>query len=124
MSRKFFDLIACRPFELLKKRPFLLGREFENLFEIGAELMKPVYLKLYETEQALVARAEVSGFTEKDLNIVAEPCRLVIAENGNGRKKARSKRRKSFRPTRTGHLQDREVPGGNQARRPGCCFGG
>jgi HSP20 family molecular chaperone IbpA len=124
MSRKFFDLIARRPFELLQKRPFLLGHEFENLFETGAELMKPVYLKLYETEEALVARAEVSGFMEKDLNIVAEPCRLVIAENGNGRKKARSKRRKSFRATRTGHLQDREVPGGNQARRPGCCSGG
>jgi hypothetical protein len=39
---EFFDLIARRPFELLEKRPFLLGREFENLFETGPELMKPI----------------------------------------------------------------------------------
>jgi hypothetical protein len=52
---EFFDLIARRPFELLEKRPFLLG---------------PIYLKLYETEEAQVARAEVPGFTEKELHIV------------------------------------------------------
>jgi HSP20 family molecular chaperone IbpA len=61
------------------KRPFLLGREFENLFKTEPELMRPNYLKLYKTEGALVARAEVPGFTEKELNIVAEPWRLVIA---------------------------------------------
>jgi HSP20 family protein len=75
---EFFDLIARRPFELLEKRPFLLGREFENFFKAEPELMRPVYLKLYETEEALVARVEVPGFTEKELNIVAEPWRLVI----------------------------------------------
>jgi HSP20 family molecular chaperone IbpA len=76
---EFFDLIARRPFELLEKRPFLLEREFENLFKTEPELMRPIYLKLYETEEALVARAEVPGFTEKELHIVAEPWRLVIA---------------------------------------------
>jgi HSP20 family protein len=76
---EFFDLIARRPFELLEKRPFLLGREFENLFKIEPELMRPTYLKLYETEEALVVRAEVPGFSEKELNIVVEPWRLVIS---------------------------------------------
>lgn len=76
---EFFDLIARRPFELLEKRPFLFGREFENLFKAEPELMRPIYLKLYETEEALVARAEVPGFTEKELNIVVEPWRLVIS---------------------------------------------
>lgn len=75
---EFFDLIARRPFELLEKRPFLLGREFENLFKTEPEQMRPIYLKLYETEETLVARAEVPGFTEKELNIVAEPWRLII----------------------------------------------
>jgi HSP20 family molecular chaperone IbpA len=75
---EFFDLIARRPFELLEKRPFLLGREFENLFEPEPELTRPIYLKLYETGETLVARAEVPGFTETELNIVAEPWRLVI----------------------------------------------
>ena len=63
----------------MEKRPFLLGREFENLFKTEPELMRPICLELYETEEALVARAEVPGFTEKELHIVAEPWRLVIA---------------------------------------------
>ena len=75
---EFFDLIARRPFELLEKRPFLFGREFENLFKTEPDQMRPIYLKLYETEETLVARAEVPGFTEKELNIVAEPWRLII----------------------------------------------
>lgn len=43
------------------KRPFLLEREFENFFKPEPELMRAIYLKLYETEEALVARAEVPG---------------------------------------------------------------
>jgi HSP20 family molecular chaperone IbpA len=62
----------------LKKRPFLLGREFENLFKPEPELARPIYLKLYETGRTLVARAEMPGFTEKEVNIVAEPWPLVI----------------------------------------------
>jgi HSP20 family molecular chaperone IbpA len=66
------------PSSLLENRPFLLGREFENLFKPEPELIRPIYLKLNETGEILVARAEVPGFTEKELNIVAEPWRLVI----------------------------------------------
>jgi HSP20 family protein len=92
---EFFDLIARRPFELLEKRPFLFGREFENLLKTEPELMRTIYLKLYETEETLVARAEVPGFTEKEINIVAEPWRLIsLAASGNGKKKPRSKKRR------------------------------
>jgi hypothetical protein len=35
----------------LEKRPFLLGREFENLFKAEPELMRPIYLKLYATDE-------------------------------------------------------------------------
>jgi HSP20 family protein len=75
---EFFDTIARRPFELLEKRPMLFGRELEHLFRNEPELTRPIFLKLYETEDALVARAEVPGFTEKELNIVCEPWRVVI----------------------------------------------
>lgn len=74
---EFFDLIARRPFELLEKRPFLFGRELEHLWKAEPEL-RPVFLKLYETEENLVVRAEVPGYTEKELNITCEPWRLVI----------------------------------------------
>jgi len=82
---EFFDLIARRPFELLEKRPLLFGREFEQLWKNEAELVRTVYLKLYETEENLVVRAEVPGFTERELNVSCEPWRLTIT----GKKESR-----------------------------------
>jgi HSP20 family protein len=76
--QEFFDLIARRPFELLGSTPRFFTRELENWFKPEAELFRPVNLKLYETEEALLARAEVPGFTEKELDINVEPWRLII----------------------------------------------
>lgn len=75
---EFFDLIARRPFELLEKRPFLFGRDLEHFWKTEPEMPRPVFLKLYETEENLVVRAEVPGYTEKELNITCEPWRLII----------------------------------------------
>jgi hypothetical protein len=60
---EFIDLVARIPFELLGKRPLLFGREFENLLRAEPELMRPIYLRLYETEETLIAKAEVPGST-------------------------------------------------------------
>jgi HSP20 family protein len=76
--REFFDMIARRPFELLGARPRFLTRELENWFKEPELLFRPVNLKLYETEEALLARAEVPGFTEKELDIQVEPWGLTI----------------------------------------------
>jgi len=75
---EFFDLIARRPFELLEKRPLLFGRELEHLWKTEPELLRSLFLKLYETEENLVVRAEVPGYTEKEINVLCEPWRLVI----------------------------------------------
>ena len=91
---EFFDLIARRPFELLEKRPLLLGRELEHLLKTEPELTRPIFLKLYETEEHLVARAEVPGFTEKELNIVCEPWRMTIT----GKKEYKEEGRKEEMP--------------------------
>jgi HSP20 family protein len=79
------DLIARRPFELLEKRPFLFGRDLEHLWKSEPEALRPIFLKLDETEENLVVRAEVPGYTEKELTITCEPWRLVIT----GRKEYR-----------------------------------
>ena len=77
--QEFFDLVARRPFELLGATPRFFTRELENWLKPEPEAIRPVYLKLYETEEALIARAEVPGFTEKELDIHVEPWRLTIA---------------------------------------------
>jgi HSP20 family protein len=75
---EFFETIARMPFELMEWKPRFFGREFEHLFRPEHEYFRPVHLKLYETPQALVLRAEVPGFTEKELDIHVEPWRVTI----------------------------------------------
>jgi HSP20 family molecular chaperone IbpA len=93
---EFFDLIARRPFELLEKRPLLFGREFENLLRTEPELLRPVYLRLYETEETLIARAEVSGYTEKELNVICEPWRLVITGRKEYREETKTEKKEEI----------------------------
>jgi HSP20 family molecular chaperone IbpA len=76
--QEFFDMIARRPFELLGATPRFLTRELENWLKPEPELFRPVHLKLYENDEALMVRAEVPGFTEKELDINVEPWRLTI----------------------------------------------
>lgn len=76
--QEFFDLIARRPFELLGATPRFFSRELENWLKPEPEVFRPVNLKLYETEEALLVRAEVPGFTEKELDVHVEPWRLII----------------------------------------------
>src|SRR5690242_10559132 len=76
--REFFDLVARRPFELLGATPRFFTRELENWLKPEPELFRPVNLKLFETEEALPIRAEVPGFTEKELDVHVEPRRLII----------------------------------------------
>lgn len=73
----FFETIARRPFELLDWKPRFFGRELENIFR-PEEHVRPVYLKVYETPEALILRAEVPGFTDKELDINVEPWRVTI----------------------------------------------
>ena len=59
--REFFDLIARRPLELLGATPRFFTRDLESLFKTEPEVFRPISLKLYETEEALIARV---GFRE------------------------------------------------------------
>ena len=93
---EFFDLIARRPFELLEKRPFPFFRELEHLWKAEAEPFRPVFLKLYETEENLVVRAEVPGYTEKELTITCEPWRLVISGKREYREEPKLERKEEI----------------------------
>ena len=93
---EFFDMIARRPFELLEKRPLFFGRELDQLFRAEPEFVRPILLKLYETEETLVVRAEVPGFTEKELNIVCEPWRVIISGKRELREEGKVERKEEF----------------------------
>ena len=93
---EFFDMIARRPFELLEKRPLFFGRELDHLFRAEPEFVRPILLKLYETEEHLIVRAEVPGFTEKELNIMCEPWRVIITGKRELREEGKVERKEEF----------------------------
>jgi HSP20 family protein len=93
---EFFDMIARRPFDLLEKRPLMFGRELEHLFRTEPEFTRPILLRLYETEENLIVRAEVPGFTEKELNIVCEPWRVVITGKKEYREEAKLEKKEEL----------------------------
>lgn len=74
-----FKSISKRAYQLFESsgRPF--GHELEDWFKAEGEILHPVHLNMVETDKALEVKAEVPGFTPKDLEISVEPRRLTIS---------------------------------------------
>lgn len=75
---KTSEAIARRAFEIFDTNGRWLGHELEDWFHAESELLHPVHLEIKETNQGLVARAEVPGFASNELEIDLEPRRLTI----------------------------------------------
>jgi HSP20 family protein len=74
-----FEDVARRAFEIFEDNGRVFGHDLENWFKAERELLHPVNIELTETEGAFEIKAEVPGFSEKELEISAEPRRVVIA---------------------------------------------
>lgn len=83
------DAVARRAFEIFEGNGRRVGRELDDWFQAEAELLHPVHLEISETDAALTARAEVPGFTEKDIEVSLEPRRLTIS----GRRESAAERK-------------------------------
>ena len=76
--RATFDAIARRAFEIFERNGAQLGHEMENWFQAESELFHPMHLEVTEADKALTVKAEVPGFSAKELQISLEPRRLTI----------------------------------------------
>jgi HSP20 family protein len=74
-----FDAIARRAYGLFEENGRQFGHDLEDWFRAEGELLQPVKLDMTETDQGIEVKAEVPGFSEKELEISAEPNRLTIA---------------------------------------------
>ena len=87
-----YDSISRRAFELFESGGQWLGCDFDYWLRAEAELLHPLHLDVTESDGDFTVRAEVPGFSVKDLEIKVEPRRLRIAgkreikEEKNGRK--------------------------------------
>lgn len=82
--------ITRRAYELFETSGYEFGRDLENWFQAERELLHPVSVNITETDGALEVKAEVPGFTEKELEIGVEPYRLTIA----GKKETKKEEKK------------------------------
>jgi len=88
-----YDSIARRAFELFDNNGRWSGRELEDWFRAESELLHPVHLQMEESDEDVTVRAEVPGFTAKEIEIQLEPRKLTIAgkqEAGEDSKKGKT----------------------------------
>jgi len=70
--------IARRAFEIFESNGKSLGRHLEDWFKAESELLHPVHIDVSESDGNLIVKAEVPGFTAKELDIALEPRRVTI----------------------------------------------
>ncbi len=76
---EIFSAISRRAFDIFERDGRAFGRALDNWLRAERELLHPVHINLTESGDALEVKAEVPGFSEKELEINAEPRRLTIA---------------------------------------------
>jgi HSP20 family molecular chaperone IbpA len=89
-----YSKIAQRAFSIFEGNGRIHGHDFEDLLKAEAEFLTPMPLELSETDTELAVRAEVPGFTERELEIVAEPGHLFIT--GKTERKIEEKKKKTL----------------------------
>jgi HSP20 family protein len=78
-AEQLYDNIARRAFEIFEGNGRLFGRDLDNWFKAESELLHPVHIDITEAGNDLTVRAEVPGFTAKELEVSVEPRRVTIS---------------------------------------------
>jgi HSP20 family protein len=79
------DLIASRAFEIFEDSGKTAGHDLADWLQAEAEFIHPLHIEVSESPEALTIRADVPGFTEKDLKINVEPRRVTITGKREGK---------------------------------------
>jgi len=70
--------IARRAFEIFQDEGRILGNDLQHWLKAEAEVLHPVSVDMFETDDMLTIEAELPGFSATDLKVTLEPERLVI----------------------------------------------
>jgi HSP20 family protein len=87
---RIYNDIAQKAFEIFEGKGRWFGNDLEDWFRAEAQILHPVHLDIRETDSSISVKAEVPGFTAKDLEINVEPRRLKIA----GKRQTKEEERK------------------------------
>ena len=82
-------VMARRAYELFEARGSEHGHDWEAWFRAESELLTPISTKVVDIDGGFTVRAQIPGFIGKDIEVQAEPRRLIIY----GKKQGTSERR-------------------------------
>jgi HSP20 family protein len=77
-ANRLFEAISRRAFELFEQEGRADGHDVRHWTEAEREFLHPVIISLEETDNEIVARAHVPGFTASELEVTVEPRRVTI----------------------------------------------
>lgn len=78
-ARQLYDSIARRAFEIFEGNGRELGHDRSDWLQAESEFLHPVHLEIAETDDALNVKAEVPGFSAREIEVRVEGNRLSIA---------------------------------------------
>lgn len=78
-AKEIYESIARRAYELFEGRGRQDGFDLEDWLSAERESLLPVSTITTEYDDHLAVRAEVPGFTEKEIQVSLEPRRLIIS---------------------------------------------
>jgi len=76
--REVYESVARRAYQLFEGRGREQGHDLDDWFAAEREIMKPLPVRIDETGNSLVVTAELPGFTKDEIQVFAEPKRIVI----------------------------------------------
>jgi HSP20 family molecular chaperone IbpA len=79
LEEELSGLISRRAYELFESRGFAHGHDREDWLQATSEILLSVPVDVTETEAELTIRADVPGFSEKDLEVRVGPRFVCIA---------------------------------------------
>ena len=86
------DSIARRAFEIFEDRGRAFGHDLEDWLRAESEFLHPIHLDIAESDDAVTVRAEVPGFSAKELEVGVEPHRLTISGKREANEERKSKK--------------------------------
>ena len=76
---RIYDAVARRAYDLFEREGRTDGNDVRHWLDAEKEFLQPVDLRMEETDNEFVVRAEVPGFTANDLEVNVEPRRVIIS---------------------------------------------
>jgi HSP20 family protein len=89
LAQELSDLISRRAYELFESRGSVHGHDREDWLLAASEILLNVPMDVTQTETELTIRADVPGFSEKDLEVRVAPRSVCIS----GKREDRSEQR-------------------------------